>query len=121
MIEIYAEPARQVLTFKFSGQVSAEEMQAKVDVLRRELARLESGFVAFTDLTGLERMENEATDQIAAYMDLCTAKGVGRIVRLIPKPERDIGFELLSVFHHDKGIRTITCSDVEDARRALED
>lgn len=121
MIEIHAEPERRILTFRFARRVSAKEMQARLDDLRHELARLESGFVVFTDLSELEWMENAATDQIATYMDLCTARGVGRIVRLIPKPERDIGFELLSVFHHAKGIRTVTCAEPEEARRALEE
>jgi anti-anti-sigma regulatory factor len=119
MVSIHADPDRQILTFKFAGQVSAADMQLKVEDLSRELERLNSGFVAFTDLSELDFMENAGTAQIATYMDLCTAKGVGRIVRLISDPARDVGFQLLSVFHHEKGVRTITCANLEDAHKAL--
>lgn len=119
MVHIHADTDRQILSFEFAGQVSAEDMQAKIKDLRRELERLRSGFILFTDLGKLEAMENAATDQIAEYMDVCAAKGVGRIVRLIPDPAKDIGFALLGVFHYEKDIPLVTCTDIEDARRAL--
>jgi hypothetical protein len=120
-VHIHADVERQILSFEFVGEVSAEEMQDKVEDLRHELEELRSGFVLFTDLSRLEVMENAGTDQIAIYMDLCAAKGVRRIVRLIPDPAKDVGFALLGVFHHEKGIPLVTCAEIEEARRALEE
>lgn len=120
MVHVHADPDRQILTVKFSGQVTAAEMDGSLHRVAEQLNELHSPIIIFTDLSELDAMEPAATNQIGAFMDLCDAKGVERIVRLVPDPTKDIGFNVLAIFHYENRVPTVTCETVEEARRALE-
>jgi hypothetical protein len=52
-------------------------------------------------------------------MDLCNAHGVGKMVRVIPDPRKDIGLSLLTRFHCGRGTRVTTCRTFHQAGRLL--
>jgi hypothetical protein len=52
-------------------------------------------------------------------MDLLNQHGVAMIVRVIPDPHKDIGLNILSLFHYRRGIRIVTCKTMEEARTVL--
>jgi hypothetical protein len=41
------------------------------------------------------------------------------VVRVIPDPHKDIGLNILSLFHYRRGVRIVTCETLEEAMRAL--
>ena len=51
-------------------------------------------------------------------MDEFKAKGIGAVVRIVPDPAKDIGFNILSVVHYRRGVRVVTCQTAEEAERA---
>ena len=75
------------------------------------------GFTFITDLTGLGSMELECAPDLARLMDFCKARGIGTVVRIIPDPRRDIGFNILSIVHYRRGVRVVTCKDAAEAER----
>jgi hypothetical protein len=64
-------------------------------------------------------MEVACESSIGRILDLCQAHGVGRIVRAIPDPRKDIGLNILTRFHHKRGIRVTTCKSLEQAGKIL--
>jgi hypothetical protein len=38
---------------------------------------------------------------------------------VIPDPRKDIGFNILSLFHYRHDIHIVTCETLEEAKRAL--
>jgi hypothetical protein len=52
-------------------------------------------------------------------MDLCNQKGISKIVRIIPDSQKDIGFNILSLFHYRHGIPIVTCETAAEAMKAL--
>jgi hypothetical protein len=52
-------------------------------------------------------------------MELCDQHGVGLVVRVIPDPAKDIGFNLLSIFHYPHHPRAVTCKTMSEAARLL--
>jgi len=52
-------------------------------------------------------------------MDLCNKKGVETVVRVIPDPHKDIGLNIMSLFHYRRRVRVVTCQTLEEARRVL--
>jgi hypothetical protein len=83
------------------------------------LPQMRKGFTLLTDLSGLDSMEIECMTGIAKIMEACKAKGVGIVVRIIPDPHKDIGFNILSIVHFGRGIPIITCKTAEEAERAM--
>jgi hypothetical protein len=43
------------------------------------------------------------------------------VVRVIPDPARDIGLQIMSLFHYGHDVRIVTCATLDEAQRALQD
>jgi hypothetical protein len=75
----------------------------------------------FTDLSGLEFMDAACAPLIGAIMDHLVEKQVASVVRVIPDPQKDIGFDLMSHFHYGREVRTMTFETLADAIHHLAD
>lgn len=81
---------------------------------------MKPGFTVVTDLTELERMEPDCVPHLTKLMDLFLAAGVAKVVRVIPDPKRDIGFNLLSLTHYRGRVSIATFGTRAEAEVALE-
>ena len=82
--------------------------------------RKNPGFTLLADFSNLDLMDTAAAKPIGLYMELLNQNGVGMIVRVIPDPSKDIGFQLMSHFHYDSEVRTVVCDNLGDALKSLE-
>ncbi len=119
MIQVQADPARNVLHITFSQTVNQPQAERCRNDIRAALGKLQPGFRLLTDLSGLESMDVTCASEIAATMDMCRRKGVGEVIRVIPDPTKDIGFKLMSLFHYDHGIPIVTCATLSEALERL--
>jgi len=53
-------------------------------------------------------------------MDFLAGKKVARVVRVVPHPHKDIGFNLMSRFHYGKEVRIATFESLTEAREFLD-
>jgi len=118
-LEIDVDVERNLLRKCFFGHVSAAQMKAGAQEVARLLPQMRAGFSVLVDLGGLEAMDLDCVPHLAKIMDLCKAQGVGRVVRVIPDPEKDIGFNILSVTHYRGKVPVVTCETLAEAERAL--
>lgn len=110
---------RQILYFIFGGQVTAQELKKGQDEVAHLLNDLGPGIKVATDLSGLESIEPACAAIIGQVMELCDRKGVEMVVRIIPDPSKDIGLNILSLFHYHRLPRAITCANLAEAAKAL--
>jgi hypothetical protein len=108
-----------LLHLTFIGQVSPEDLAQSAAEVQSLLTDLQPGFVVLTDLSRLEAMDVVCEKHIGRIMDLCQQRGVGRIIRVIPEPSKDIGWNILSIFHYERGLHAITCESLPQAERHL--
>ncbi|PTY01237.1 hypothetical protein DB354_00350 [Opitutus sp. ER46] len=94
-------------------------MRKQVDYMKTQLGELGQGFTMLTDLADLEHMELECVGELTRMMDVCMAAGIGKVVRVIPDPDKDIGFNLLSLTHYRGKVPTATCETREEAEAEL--
>jgi len=52
-------------------------------------------------------------------MELADKSGVGLLVRVIPDPTKDIGLDILTLFHYRNLPRMITCENMSEAAEKL--
>jgi hypothetical protein len=64
-------------------------------------------------------MDTECLTYIRSSMDILNKKGVAMVVRVIPDPQKDIGFNILSLFHYRHDVQIVTCGTLEEAMSAL--
>jgi hypothetical protein len=119
MIVCRADESGQWLTLSYSGHVGVEELRRCRREIEDLLGRLKPGFFLLGDLSNLESMDPDCASEIGAIMDLGRTAGVSTVVRVIPDPEKDIGFGLMSHFHLPAPIRTKTYESLAEALSSL--
>jgi len=110
---------KQLLYLSYIGQVSVEEVKEGLNDLVTLLEDLSSGFRVLADLSNLNRMDHKCATEIGKAMELCDQKGVGLVVRIIPDPTKDIGMNILTVFHYRRRPRIVTCENLVEAAEVL--
>ena len=53
-------------------------------------------------------------------MKLCNAKQIGTVVRVIPDPTKDIGFNIMSRFHYSPEVKLRIYDNLAEAVKSLE-
>jgi len=109
----------QLLYISYVGQVRAGDLRKNRENARALLAELDPGFRALVDLTLLESMSAGCAAEVGELMDLMDERGVGQVVRVIPDPKKDIGMNILTLFHYRRRPRLITCKALAEAAREL--
>jgi hypothetical protein len=111
---------KQLLYLSFIGRVSVEQLKQGHEDIVLLLADLGSGFRVLADLSRLDSMDINCATEIGRAMELCEQKGVTLVLRIIPDPSKDIGMNILSLFHYQRRPRIMTCSSLAEAEDALQ-
>ena len=119
MIAVEAYDSEQLLKITWSDVVPVDEMRESVEQLRISAADMRPGFRLLADFSGLISMDPGGASYIAASMDLLATKQVGFIVRVIPDPSKDIGFNILSRFHYPSEVQIVTDQTLAEAWQRL--
>ena len=120
MFQVEFDASKDVLKFTYAQHVGPEDTKAVAEKTATLLPGLRPGFRLLTDLSGLESMDVACLTHIRRMMDLLNEKGVELVVRVIPDPHKDIGLNILSLFHYRRRVRIVTCETLEEAMRVLE-
>ena len=106
-----------LLTICYQGAISTTAAAACLGAVRSELPHLQPGFKLLVDLTNLQSMDLSCATSIGEIMDLYNAHDVSIVVRIIPDPSRDIGLQIMSLFHYRNNVETVNCSRAAEAKR----
>jgi len=119
MFEAGFDKSKNLLHIAYTGRIEAVEVKKCLEQLQLLVPELKPGFRLLSDLTALEAMETAAVPYIRQMMDLCNKGGVSMVVRVIPDPHKDIGLNILSLFHYRHDLQIVTCKTLEEAMKAL--
>ena len=119
MILCKVDKSGRVLTMSYGQHIGVEEMRSCLGTVRNLIDDLKPGFLLLTDLSNLESMDASCAPNLGVLMDLCSARGMSTVVRVIPDPDKDIGFDLISHFHHPPSVKTRTHRSLADAMGSL--
>lgn len=120
MVEASTDKAKNRLTLRFSGRVTAAEMNGYDKKIMDLILELQPGFTIFTDLSKLDSMDLACAPHIERTMDFANKKGVKKVVRVIPDPQKDIGFNIMSLFHYrSRKVLIVTCETLAEAKEIL--
>ena len=119
MIRVSYDKPRNVVVIEFLGTVTPADGEQFFLDAEHVLPKCGNGFAVLTDISGLDRIEPDVKDAIARSMDLLNSHGVKKVVRVIPDPAKDIGFNILSIFHYDKDVMIMTVESREEGWERL--
>jgi hypothetical protein len=115
MFLVSSNKVNQLLTMRYIGSVTKDELAQREAEVRTLLAELAPGFRSLQDLTQLDSMDPACMESIGRTMELFHEHGVSLVIRVIPDPAKDIGFNILTFFHYQKTPRIITCQTLAEA------
>ena len=119
MINFEIDEPKRLLAIHYSGLVRADETEKGLEQIRNGLVKLQRGFRLLVDLSKLQSMDVGCAPFIEKAMDMCNEKGASLVVRVIPDPHRDIGLQIMSIFHYGGDVRIITCETLVQANELL--
>jgi hypothetical protein len=120
MMDVQADVSRQLLRFSYSPHVDVEDMKRAVQQVTQALLDMQPGFCLLNDLSNLELMEPGCAPYIMEIMELCSARQIDTVVRVIPDPKKDIGFNIMSRFHYRPTVKLRIYENRQDAVESLE-
>jgi hypothetical protein len=116
---ISAKPGQNLLVLSYRGKVGVHAAEECARAIETGLTTLRPGFRLLTDLTDLEAMEVACAPHIEHVMDLCNRYGIQMVVRVVPRPEKDIGLQIMSRFHYRPEVEIMTCETLPQAEEIL--
>ena len=119
MFSIEIEDAKALFKITWSGQVHPDETRRCVEEVGAAIADFRPGFRALVDMTNLESMDLACAPHLGSLMDLCAAKQVEHVIRVIPDPRKDIGLNIMSSFRYGSKVRVTVCETLGEAIRQL--
>jgi hypothetical protein len=119
MFLITSNKHQRLLWLNYIGRVVPAELESSRDELKAVLAEMPAGFRLLGDLSQAEFVDPECMTEMGRTMELIDQHGVSLIVRVIPDPAKDIGLNILTVFHYAHQPRVITCQTLAEALRQL--
>jgi len=119
MLLVTSNKEKQLLMAHLIGPVRPAEFAAGREELAAELLGLSHGFRYLVDFTHLESMGLECMSEMGRVMELIAQAGVGMVVRVIPDPSKDIGMNILTIFHYPHGLHVATCQNMTEAASVL--
>jgi hypothetical protein len=119
MVQVEVDKTKRLLRVSWSQHVSTDETKSAVDKLPALVAEFTGGFRLLTDLTSLDTMDLGCVPHLRRMMDILNKAGVELIVRVIPDPHKDIGLNIMSLFHYRRGLPIVTFERLPEAVRIL--
>jgi anti-anti-sigma regulatory factor len=115
---VSTDVAKNRATVRLRGDIDLACMKACVDLIATQPV-LAKGFTVLTDLSGLNSMDRSCVPELERMMDLIRKSGAGTVVRVIPDQAKDIGFNILSLFHYRNKVHVQTFQSLAEAEAAL--
>jgi anti-anti-sigma regulatory factor len=109
----------RLLYLNYVGRVSPAELESARNEVQALLVEFPAGFRLLADLSQLESMDPACMTELGRTMDLLDQHGVSLIIRVIPDSSKDIGLNILTIFHYARHPRVITCQNLAKALRQL--
>lgn len=119
MIQIESDKPKNILRITFLKNVEPDQARLYVETAKARIAELKPGFRLLTDLSGLSSMDARCAPHIENSMDVFRKGGVSKVVRVIPDPRVDIGFNIMSLFHYRRRVKIVTCETLAEAEKIL--
>lgn len=117
MFKVIADRKANQLIMILAGHFSFKDAEDLYRETCEILPEVQRGFSCRTDLSLLTRMDPKTRFVLEKLMDLLNENGVSKVIRIIPDQSRDIGFNIMSLFHYSEQVAIHTFKSMEEAEK----
>jgi hypothetical protein len=104
---------------RYQGHVRGQDLKEAMPAMEALINSMKPGFTILADLGGLQEMDLDCGPYLARIMDLSRKRGVGKVIRVIPDPSKDIGVNILSIVHYRGKVAIATFENASQAEEEL--
>ncbi len=119
MYLVTSNKEKKLLHLSYIGQVEPEQLKRGLEDLKMSLADLPPDFRLLADFGRLDSMSLDCVPEVGLGMEMIDRHGVEMIVRVIPDPRKDIGLNILTLFHYARRPRVVNCENMIEAAKVL--
>jgi hypothetical protein len=119
MFLVTSNRPQQLLCLSYFQRVTPQDLRRGREDIKALLADLKPGFRLLADFGRLESMDLACTAEIGRMMELVDQGGVGLLVRVIPDASKDIGLDIMSIFHYRHRPPMVTCKNMAEAFKKI--
>ncbi len=119
MLKINFDHAHNRVVIIMGQHFIAAEAEELYSAVKQMAPRLKKGFSVITDLSSLEAMDTNTHHFIEKTMELLNQCGISKVVRIIPDPTKDIGLNIMSLFHYSRDVMIHNCKTLKEAEELL--
>ena len=119
MHKISFNKTSNIISIKIESSFDLQQAEQLHVEIERIIPEVKKGFTVLTDLTSLQKMDLESRESIAKYMKLFNECGVAEIIRIVPDMTKDLGFNIMSLFHYSRDIKIRTFGSLEEASKHI--
>ena len=114
-----ANKGKRLLYLSYIGHVNVADFQREHENVLALLADLPAGFKMLVDLERMESMDADCVEELGKIMERLDQHEMEQVVRVIPDPTKDIGFNILARFHYHNNPRMTNCKTMIEAAKLL--
>lgn len=119
MLLITVSKFRRLLCLNYVQRVVPADLENAREEMKSVLAELPDGFRLLGDFSQVESVDPDCSVEMGRTMDIFDQRGVNLILRVIPDSSKDIGLNILTVFHYRHPPRVISCRNLAEALHQL--
>ena len=119
MVKVNYDSEHNTVIVEFKGNIDAVQAEQFFPDIEKVIPKHGKGFKLMTDFSSVEDMDLAVQRGIKKAMKLFTARGVTEILRVLPNPDMEIGFNIMSASHYSKEIEIHTFHSREEAQARL--
>ena len=119
MVLVTSNKAKQLLCVSYIERVRLGDLEHSRKDIEALIAELKPGFRLLTDLSRLEFMDLDCAPELGTLMEYFDRSGVSMVVRVIPDPKKDIGMNILTIFHYRNHPKFVSCAKLSQAAKHL--
>jgi peroxiredoxin/anti-anti-sigma regulatory factor len=108
MVKASYDSECNVVVIECGGNVDGAQAWQLYSDTEKILSKISSGFTLLVDLSSVETMEPEVEVEIKKAMGLFKTRGVSQVLRVLPDPDMDIGFNILSRSYYSDKVKALT-------------
>ena len=119
MVLVTSNKTKQLLCVSYIERVRLGDLEHSRKDIEALIAELGPGFRLLADLSRLESMDLNCATELGNLMEVFDRSGVSLVVRVIPDPKKDIGLNILSIFHYRNRPKFVSCAKMSQAAKHL--
>jgi hypothetical protein len=119
MINVNYDAEHNAVVIEFRGNVDAAQAERALSDLDKVLPKGKGGFRLLSDFSAVDVMEPEVEGEIQKTMEFFSARGVSEVFRVLPDPDWDIGFNVMSRARYSKQVKIHTLRSRKEAEALL--